>query len=140
MGDALRIGVVGCGVISTTYLETAARVPDLEVVAVSDVDPSRAARAAQQHGVRAVDLDDLWSNDEVEWILDLTTPGAHADVALKALTSGFSVYNEKPSARRRTRRGASSRPRPRPGWAWEAPPTPSWARGSRPLALLSRPG
>ncbi|GAA1985243.1 Gfo/Idh/MocA family oxidoreductase [Isoptericola halotolerans] len=96
MGDPLRIGVVGCGVISSTYLETAGRVPDLEVVAVADADPARARRAAETHGVRAASLDDLWADDEIEWVLDLTTPGAHAEVALTALENGFSVYNEKP--------------------------------------------
>ncbi|WP_277210403.1 Gfo/Idh/MocA family protein [Isoptericola croceus] len=96
MGDPLRIGVVGCGVISSAYLETAGRVPDLEVVAVADADPTRARHAADTHALRAVSLDELWADDEIEWVLDLTTPGAHAEVALTALESGFSVYNEKP--------------------------------------------
>ncbi len=96
MGEPLRVGVVGCGVISDAYLTTAARTPDLDVVAVADLDRTRADTVADRHGLRAVDLGDLYALDGLEWVLDLTTPAAHEAVALDAVTHGLSVYNEKP--------------------------------------------
>ena len=96
MGEPLRVGVVGCGVISNAYLTTAATTRDLEVVAVADLDRARADATAAQHGVRALDLPDLLAHDDVEWVLDLTTPAAHEEVALAAVAHGRSVYNEKP--------------------------------------------
>ncbi|MBO0925149.1 Gfo/Idh/MocA family oxidoreductase [Cellulomonas sp. zg-ZUI199] len=96
MGEPLRVGVVGCGVISNAYLTTAATAPDLEIVAVADLDRARADTTAQRHGVRALDLPDLLAHDDVEWVLDLTTPAAHEEVALAAISHGRSVYNEKP--------------------------------------------
>lgn len=95
MGEPLKIGVVGCGVISDAYLATATSTPDLHVVAVADRDRARADDVAQRHGVRAVDLAELPALD-VEWVLDLTTPAAHEEVALTAISHGRSVYNEKP--------------------------------------------
>ncbi|UZN04574.1 Gfo/Idh/MocA family protein [Cellulomonas sp. S1-8] len=96
MGEPLRVGVVGCGVISEAYLTTAAGAPDLEIVAVADLDRARADATAARHGVRAVDLPDLLALDGLEWVLDLTTPAAHEEVALAAVAHGRSVYNEKP--------------------------------------------
>lgn len=96
MGEPLRVGVVGCGVISHAYLTTAAGTPDLEVVAVADLDRARAEETARRHDVPVLDLPDLLADDRVEWVLDLTTPAAHEEVALAAIAHGRSVYNEKP--------------------------------------------
>ncbi|MBD7917633.1 Gfo/Idh/MocA family oxidoreductase [Cellulomonas sp. Sa3CUA2] len=96
MGEPLRVGIVGCGVISEAYLTTAASTSELEVVAVADLDRTRADATAARHGVRALDLPALLAHDDVEWVLDLTTPAAHEEVALAAIAHGRSVYNEKP--------------------------------------------
>lgn len=96
MGEPLRVGVVGCGNISDQYLTTLRSAPDVDVVAVTDRDPDRAARAAQTYGVRAVGATEIYGLDEVEWILNLTTPAVHEEVALTAVEQGLSVYTEKP--------------------------------------------
>ena len=51
----MRVGVVGAGNISGQYSATLARLPQLQVVAVADLDPERAAALAARHeGARAV--------------------------------------------------------------------------------------
>ncbi len=95
----MRVGIVGAGKISGQYSATLARLPQLAVAAVADLDTGRAAQLAARHeGARAVPLTDLIAADDVDLVLNLTTPAQHADVALAALGAGKHVYGEKPLA------------------------------------------
>ncbi|MEU1852185.1 Gfo/Idh/MocA family oxidoreductase [Streptomyces sp. NPDC019990] len=99
MGDAHRIGVVGLGVISRAYLDTLAGRFAVRVTAVADLDASRsAAVAAELPGVRALTVEELLSSPDVDTVLNLTTPSAHAEIALGAIRHGKNVYGEKPLA------------------------------------------
>ena len=46
MGEPLRFGVLGCGVIGATHAAAIAGLPGARLVAVTDPDPARAARLA----------------------------------------------------------------------------------------------
>ncbi|WP_166844774.1 Gfo/Idh/MocA family protein [Isoptericola sp. BMS4] len=100
MGEPHGIGLVGLGVISRQYLETLAGHTGVRVAAVTDLDRSRAeAVAADLPNARVVDdVAGLAADDEVRTVLDLTTPGAHADVALACSAAGVDRYGEKPLA------------------------------------------
>ncbi|NDL60956.1 gfo/Idh/MocA family oxidoreductase [Phytoactinopolyspora sp. XMNu-373] len=90
------MGIVGCGNISAQYLRTLTSADETSVVAVADLDADKAAHAAATYGARAFSVDEIFGVDEIEWILNLTTPAAHEDVSLAAIGQGLSVYNEKP--------------------------------------------
>src|SRR6201996_9305066 len=95
----LRIGVVGAGNISRAYLRTLPSLSNVEVTAVADLVGDRAvAAAAAVDGARALRVDELLTADDVDLVLNLTIPAAHADVAHAAITSGKHVYGEKPLA------------------------------------------
>lgn len=97
--SALRVGVVGAGKISGQYSAAFARLPQVRVTAVSDLDAGRAERLAAEHpGARALPLDQLLAADDVDLVLNLTIPAAHAEVAQAALAAGKHVYGEKPLA------------------------------------------
>ncbi|MFI0541346.1 Gfo/Idh/MocA family protein [Streptomyces sp. WSLK1-3] len=99
MGDAHRIGVVGLGVISRAYLDTLVGRSAVRVTAVADLDATRsAAVAAELPGVRALSVEDLLSSPDVDTVLNLTVPAAHAEIALGAIGHGKHVYGEKPLA------------------------------------------
>jgi predicted dehydrogenase len=103
VGQPLRVGIVGVGAISGQYLSTFARLgtvrPDtVRLVAVADVDAARAASVAAEQGVRALTVDELTADPEVDLVLNLTIPAAHAEIALKAIAAGKAVYGEKPLA------------------------------------------
>jgi predicted dehydrogenase len=90
--------MIGCGAISPQYLDTAARSEAIELTAVADARDDRAAEAAARSGARALSVEGLLAADDVDIVLNLTTPVAHRDVALAAIASGKAVYGEKPLA------------------------------------------
>lgn len=99
MGQPLTIGIVGCGTIVGQYLETFARLDDIRLAAVADLDSARAAEvAAGIPGCDALAVDELLAREDIEVVLNLTIPAAHAEVSLKAIAAGKSVYVEKPLA------------------------------------------
>jgi Oxidoreductase family, NAD-binding Rossmann fold len=96
---ALRIGVVGAGQISGAYLSTLRRLSDVEVVAVCDLDEARArTAAAAAPGVRPLAVAELLTAADVDLVLNLTIPAAHAEVAHAPIAAGKHVYGEKPLA------------------------------------------
>jgi predicted dehydrogenase len=99
VGKPLKVGIIGCGAIIAQYLASFRKLGDIQLVAVADLDPARAQAVAEQYeGVRAVSVESLLAADDVELVLNLTIPAAHAEVALKAIGAGKSVYGEKPLA------------------------------------------
>ena len=94
-----RLGIVGLGVISAAYLETLATCDSVIITAVADLDPDRAAVvAATLPAARALTVAGLLASDDVDTVLNLTTPAAHAEIALGAIAAGKHVYGEKPLA------------------------------------------
>lgn len=97
--NPLNIGIVGCGNISTQYFNTFPRLDAVKLVAVADLDLERARDVAAEHpGVRALSVAELLADPEVDAVLNLTVPAAHAEVALAAIAAGKHVYGEKPLA------------------------------------------
>lgn len=99
MGKPLKVGIIGCGAIIAQYLANFRKLSQIELVAVADLDPARAQAVADGYeGVRAIPVEELLAADDVDLVLNLTIPAAHADIALKAIAAGKSVYGEKPLA------------------------------------------
>jgi predicted dehydrogenase len=94
----MRIGLVGCGNISDIYLKNAPRFRDIVITAASDLNPDAAKRRAERYAVDARAVKDLLASDDVDIVLNLTIPEAHAEVSLQALEAGKHVYSEKPLA------------------------------------------
>lgn len=93
------VALIGAGVISTQYLKALSTFPDIRVLAVADLDVERARAAAREYGVPAAgDVASALAIPEVEIVVNLTIPAAHAEVATAALQAGKHVYGEKPLA------------------------------------------
>ncbi len=92
-----KVGVIGCGNISSIYLEVGQTFEMMEIAAVADLIPERAqAQAAKYHIPRACPVDELLADPEIQIVINLTIPNAHAEIGLRAVQAGKSVYNEKP--------------------------------------------
>ena len=97
--DPLRIGLIGTGRISDIYLTNCARFLQLEVVACGSLNMDESHAKAAQYGIdRVMAPDQIIAARNIDAILNLTIPAAHAEVSLKALDAGKHVYSEKPFA------------------------------------------
>jgi len=94
----VKVGVVGCGMISKRYLEQMKKFQILEVAACADLDLSLAQKYAQEAGgaCRADTLEAMLADPGIELVVNLTTPAVHAKVTLAALRAKKHVYTEKP--------------------------------------------
>ena len=99
MMQKLRVGMIGCGNISAAYLKASRMFPGFAISAVADIDAERArARAAEFDVAKVYSVEDLLRDDEIDIVLNLTIPAAHAEICLAALETGHHVYTEKPLA------------------------------------------
>ncbi len=96
--STMNVALVGCGNISSQYLNNLDRLPNLVLVSVSDALPAAAERVAAERNLPARDFADVLADDSVQVILNLTTPQAHAPVTVQSLEAGKHVYLEKPFA------------------------------------------
>lgn len=101
METKTKIAIVGCGNISDIYLQNCMAF-GMDIVACTDMDMSRAQAKAEQFGVAARVLADVFADSSIEIIVNLTPPSAHAEVSRAALNAGKHVYSEKPLATNRT--------------------------------------
>lgn len=98
MGQPMNVGVVGVGTISGQYFDSFARLPGVRLVALADLDTDRAAAVAAERGVRSEPVERLLADPEVQIVLNLTIPAAHAELHLRAIEAGKHSYGEKPLA------------------------------------------
>jgi predicted dehydrogenase len=94
----VKLGIVGCGVISDAYLKGASRSKLVEVKSCTDLVPEVAAAKAAEYGIRAVAIEEMLADPEIPIVINLTVPLAHAEVSLRAVEAGKHVYSEKPIA------------------------------------------
>jgi predicted dehydrogenase/nucleoside-diphosphate-sugar epimerase len=94
-----RAGLVGAGYVSEFHIRALKRLADVQLVGITDLDPSRARTAAERFGLPAVfpSLRAMTAAG-VNVVHVLTPPSAHAEVAMEALSLGCHVLVEKPLA------------------------------------------
>ncbi|MFN3275706.1 MAG: Gfo/Idh/MocA family protein [Paracoccus sp. (in: a-proteobacteria)] len=92
----LKLGLIGAGNISASYLMRAPHFRGIRFVAVADVNPAAAGARAAEHGIEARSVDALLASDDIDLIVNLTIPAAHFAISKAALEAGKHVYSEKP--------------------------------------------
>ncbi|MEM7735502.1 MAG: Gfo/Idh/MocA family oxidoreductase [Deinococcota bacterium] len=97
MTKTMNVGLIGAGNISDAYVRGLSLFEAVNLVAISDIDVPRANAKAQEHGIaKGYSVDDLFADDDVQMVINLTIPMVHAEVSLNALNAGKHVYSEKP--------------------------------------------
>ena len=97
MRGPLGLAVVGCGTISNQYLKNLAQFPDVRVLFCADIDQDRARAQAAAYDVPGYGrVEQALDHPGVGLVVNLTTPGAHAQIAAAAVSAGKHVWNEKP--------------------------------------------
>ncbi len=101
-GLPIKAGVVGCGGIAQViHLPFLKKHPDIELVALCDTDPSKAAILADKFDVPHIheDIDEMLLREKLDVVFILTPNNLHMPMAVLALEAGKHVFIEKPAAR-----------------------------------------
>ncbi len=93
----LKAAVIGAGYLGRFHAEKYAALPEVELVAVVDVDDGRAAALASMHGARAA-TDFRAFIGEIQIASVVVPTDAHFPIACALLGSGVHVLVEKPMA------------------------------------------
>ena len=64
-----KIGLIGCGNISSAYLNNTPVFPQMRIVKCADLRPDAAKAAAEKFGLEAVSVEALLNDPEIDIIL-----------------------------------------------------------------------
>ncbi len=99
MSQKIRIGIIGTGGIAGAHIQAYQKMPDVEVIACSDIVPGKAEAFVNKfhiQGARAFsENQDLLALD-LDGVSVCTPNAAHHPVTVDALTAGKHVLTEKP--------------------------------------------
>ena len=96
-GRKVRVGLVGCGVISGIYFENLSKFGSVDVVACSDLVPELSEAATGKYpGIRAVTTGEILGDSSIDLVLNLTQSEFHFAVMKAGIEAGKHVYGEKP--------------------------------------------
>ena len=96
MNKVFKVGLVGCGHISETYFRAQEYFNNIKIVKCADINTNAAEQCAKTYSVQPSSIDEIFKDEEIEIILNLTIPKAHFEISEKALLSGKHSYSEKP--------------------------------------------
>jgi predicted dehydrogenase len=95
----VKAGVIGCGMISDIYFKNCSDVFHItDIIACADQDMQRAEEKAEKYHIKACTVDELLADKEIEAVINLTVPVAHAEISKRILEAGKHAYSEKPLA------------------------------------------
>lgn len=93
----LRVGVVGVGRIGKLHAEIVAReVVGATLVAVADSQAQLAEGAARETGVKALSVDQLLEDTEIDVVAICSSTDSHVDLLVAAANTGKAIFCEKP--------------------------------------------
>ena len=100
-GKVIKVGIIGCGVISATHIEGYKLLPDVEVVHISDLKPERMQEKGDKYGIarRSQNYHDLLADPEVDLVSVCTDHASHVQIVIDALEAGKHVVCEKSAGR-----------------------------------------
>lgn len=95
----IKVGIIGCGAICHIYIKTLSNAEYVEIVACSDLELKRAEEVSRLYNIKKVlTVEEFFLEKDIELVVNLTIPSAHAEIHLKALQAGKHTYGEKPLA------------------------------------------
>ncbi|MBQ0104623.1 MAG: Gfo/Idh/MocA family oxidoreductase, partial [Armatimonadetes bacterium] len=97
--EKTKVGIIGCGNILWAYMKGNEIFNQIEMVGCADILPEKAKEAEEKYGIKAYNtVEDLLANPEIEIVVNITVPKAHAEVDRQILNAGKHVFSEKPMA------------------------------------------
>jgi len=97
----VRVGIVGVGFWSTlTHIPVYQTIPNIEIVAISDIVEERLQRVAHKFGIKKAyrDFARMLESEDLDIVSVCTPPSTHANLSIAAAEHGCNVFVEKPMA------------------------------------------
>lgn len=97
--DTIRIGCIGLGIMGHANLETALKIPGIEMAGACDLYTGRLERAKELWGKALFttrDYRELLERKDIDAVIIATSDHWHARITIDALKKGKAVYCEKP--------------------------------------------
>ncbi|MEP7278072.1 MAG: Gfo/Idh/MocA family oxidoreductase [Bacteroidota bacterium] len=97
--DTIRVAVIGCGIMGHNDLETALKVPGIELAAACDLYTGRLERMKELHGgdlFTTRDYREILERKDIDAVIIATSDNWHARISTAAMNKGKHVYCEKP--------------------------------------------
>ncbi len=97
--DTIRIAGIGMGIMGNVDIDTALKVPGVELVAACDLYKGRLARVKEKYGkdiFTTQDYRDILSRKDIDAVVIATSDNWHSRIATESMNSGKAVYCEKP--------------------------------------------
>jgi predicted dehydrogenase len=96
----IKVGIIGCGSVSTQYLPHLANCPHVELTSTCDIIPERARAQAKRYNVpnRYPHIDQMLAGAAFDLLVNLTDMQEHERLNRQALEAGKHVWSEKPLA------------------------------------------
>lgn len=94
-----KIAFIGTGFVADYYMKTLQNYPDLNLTCCWDQNPQRLEQFCTYYDVQAANgLGEILAREDIDIIVNLTTPESHFEINRAALNAGKHVYCEKPLA------------------------------------------
>ena len=95
--DQFKVGLVGCGSISTVHLEALKNSPNTDLIAVCDIREERAKVAAEKYECKYyTDYQRMLEEENLDAVHICTPHYLHPVIAIEAAKKGVNVLTEKP--------------------------------------------
>ena len=99
--DKLKVGLIGTGYISESYIDAIRRVGYAELVAVADADYALAKAKSEAYGIPRCypSMVELIADTDISVVHNCTPNHLHLEVNEKIINAGKHVFSEKPLAK-----------------------------------------
>ena len=97
--DKIRIAGIGMGIMGYNDVDTALKVPGVELVACCDLYDGRLAHAKEVYGnniFTTKHYEDIISRKDIDAVIIATSDNWHSRICIDAMKAGKAVYTEKP--------------------------------------------
>ena len=97
MKKTVKVGIIGCGVIAPSHIESYQLDPNVKVVWACDLVKAKADAIADKYGIpkRTTSAAEVFADPSVDAVSVCTSHYTHADLCVQALAAGKDVICEK---------------------------------------------
>lgn len=96
----VRLGLIGCGRIAKNHFDAVSQIPEADFVAVADIIPEKAKKAAEDYSIPGVytDYNEMLAKEKLDIVSICSPSGMHPNMGVDVARAKINVLTEKPMA------------------------------------------